>query len=61
MVEKIKTDIDRLLLVWEMKNISILAEYIGNIFSINQTKNNYKKYYDSGESRGAMVIIPSGP
>ena len=34
MVEKMKTDVYRLILVWEMKKSSILAKYIGKFLFI---------------------------
>ena len=33
-VKKVKTDVDRLLLVSKMKRSVILAKYIGNFFSL---------------------------
>ena len=38
MVEKIKKDADRLLLVSKLKKRSILAKYIGNFFSLSKSK-----------------------
>ena len=38
MVEKIKTEVDRLLLVSKLKNSSILGKYIGKFFSLSEKK-----------------------
>ena len=38
MVEKIKTDVDRLLLVKKLKNSSILEKYIGKFCSLSKPK-----------------------
>ena len=38
MLEKIKTDVDRLLFVLKFKKSSIIAKYIGTLFFIIKTK-----------------------
>ena len=45
MVKKIKTDVDRLLLVTKLKKSSILAKYINNYFySQSQKKSTYVRF-----------------